>query len=489
MSSLRGKITLAYSSLALIVLLLCGIAVFDLLFLERQVREGVAVSDLNKAVLEMRRQEKNLFLYEDPAAWSEADRQAARALEILDAERGPLSEVAAERMLQTPVQMLERYKGLLHRWPQRAVSDPPMEDMIRELGQNISSTVEDLARHERKALADAVRKSRWWLLASVLAIGALVLLVGRLLARAVTAPLRHLESHLMPIAEGRFDHLEAGTPDREFVAFAEAFNRMLRELDSRQRRLLQSEKLASLGTLAAGVAHELNNPLSNISSSCQLLQEELDTADPDRLQVWLRQIDAETERARQIVLALLEYGRPRELDLKAVRLAEIIDNTRMLAGSTVRRHAARLHIDIPDDLRVKADAQRLQQVFINLLQNALDAGADGTNIRITATSCANPQRPLPDGAEVLGEPECRLSEGTPFAEITVEDDGPGIDPADLPHIFDPFFTTREPGHGMGLGLYIVQEIVREHEGCIAVASNPGRGTRITLRLPCEGPAP
>jgi signal transduction histidine kinase len=91
---------------------------------------------------------------------------------------------------------------------------------------------------------------------------------------------------------------------------------------------------------------------------------------------------------------------------------------------------------------------------------------------------------LPEGAVVLGEPDCNLSAGQQFTEIVVEDDGPGIPAEVLPHIFDPFFTTREPGKGMGLGLYIIQEIIREHGGCIAVNAARGSGTRVTLRLPC-----
>ena len=487
MSSLRGKITLAYSSLAFIVLVLCGIAVSDLLFLETQVHEGVAVSDLKDAVLEMRRQEKNLFLYADTGALAEADDHAARALKILRSEHAALSEVSQAAQLETLDQALGRYRDLLENWHSDADGRSATEALIREQGQGISSAVDGFARLERKALAAVVRKARGWLLLSILVIGVLVYLVGRLLARAVTAPLRHLESHLMPIAEGRFDRLEAGTQDREFVAFADAFNRMLKELDARRRRLLQSEKLASLGTLAAGVAHELNNPLSNISSSCQLLQEELGSANSAQLRTWLQQIDSETERARRIVLALLEYGHQRELDLKPVRVAEVIERTRMLYGSTLRGHAARLHTEVPGDLMVTGDAQRLQQVFINLVRNALDAGGNGVHIRITATCCADPRQSLPTGAEVLGDPDCQLSESRRFAEITVEDDGPGIAPEVLPHIFDPFFTTREPGRGMGLGLYIIQEIVREHAGCIAVASTPGTGTRITLRFPSGGP--
>ena len=487
MSSLRGKITLAYSSLALIVLILSGIAVFDLLFLERQVHEGVAVSSLNTSILEMRRQEKNLFLYADLTALAEADHLAEESLKTLHTEQPVLADVSDKDELDTRERAIHVYRELLAVWQPELRNKVATEARIRDQGQRISSVLETFVVRERQVLADAVRKSRWWLLISMLVVGLLVFLVGRLLARAVVTPLRRLESRLMPIAEGRFNHLEAGSNDREFVTFADAFNHMLKELNNRRRRLLQSEKLASLGILAGGVAHELNNPLSNISSSCQLLLEEFESVEPDQIKAWLRQIDSETDRARRIVLDLLEYARQRELQVKPVKLTEVIDKTKTLLGSALRSNTIALHIDIPDDLYVTADPHRLLQVFINLLRNALDATTDkGLQIEIDARECSDSVTPLPENAEVLGNQDYIQAKGSRFIEIVVEDNGPGI-PADvMPHIFDPFYTTREPGKGMGLGLYIVQEIIREHNGCIAVSASPSKGTQIILRLPCEG---
>jgi two-component system NtrC family sensor kinase len=485
MPSLRGKIRLAYSSLAMIVITLCGIAVFDLMFLERQVHEGVAVSDLNNAVLEMRRQEKNLFLYGDPKALENTEMHAGAALTILQGEHAALATVSTTQLLTSLAASIETYQAMLANWREARAMRSNLEVDLREQGQQISSLVDGIARSERLSLASAVRKSRSWLLLSIVAVGVLVFLVGRHLALAVVTPLRRLELNLAPIAAGRFDHLEAGSRDREFVAFTEAFNRMLAELDSRRRRMLHSERLASLGVLVAGVAHELNNPLANISSSCQLLLEELESADPGQLVTWLRQIDEETERARQIVLALLEFGRQRELKLEPVRLVELFDKTRMLLGNNLRSSAAQLDIEVPDDLVVHAEPHRLQQVFINLLRNAMDAGGAGVRIRILARGCSAAHTTLPADAQVLGEPDCSLHTDQNCVEILVEDNGPGI-PADiLPQIFDPFFTTREPGKGMGLGMYIIQEIILEHGGCIAVNALHDRGTRITIRLPRE----
>ena len=105
-------------------------------------------------------------------------------------------------------------------------------------------------------------------------------------------------------------------------------------------------------------------------------------------------------------------------------------------------------------------------------------------ILVSATECGHHPHRLPPDAEVIGNPDCGAGGIRSHTQILVEDDGPGIDPAILPRIFDPFFTTHEPGRGYGLGLYIVQEIIQDHEGCIAVASRRGEGTRVMLRLPC-----
>lgn len=481
MKSLSAKIRLAYTSLALIVLMLCGIAVYDLSFLGEQADEGVAISTLFNAIQEMRRYEKNLFLYNDRNALHEADQFADVAFRILDNEETAIAEVATHSELEKLKLQLASYRNLLSKLQQNSDQAGTAEFEIREKGQAITTLAASFSKQERKLLVEAIHWSRSWLLISILVFGILVFIVGGMLERAVVLPLRHLESSLMPIAQGKFDHLETASRDSEFITFADAFNRMLKELDMRQRRLLQSEKLASLGTLAAGVAHEINNPLSNISSSCQLLKEEIDSADPQQLAIWLQQIDDETERARLIVRALLDYGHHRDLKLKAVSLSSILDRTFLLVNNSLKKHHARLDINIENNPVVQADDQRMQQVFINLIQNALDAANDEIDIGIHVREL-NHKVPLPADAIVVGDRF--ISDQNCYVEITIEDNGRGIPTDALPHIFDPFFTTREPGHGVGLGLYIIQEIIREHEGVIAVSSAPEQGCKFIIRLSC-----
>ncbi len=483
-TSLQGKITHAYLALALSSAALGIITFSDLLFLERQVTREEVVFDLRDAVLEMRREEKNLFLYGDRDALRRALFKAERSQQILQQQRTTLENIWSPAAASETLLQLQRYKESLQQWPQTSRDKPVApQAKIRNLGHRINLSIEALSKQERKSLETAIRKSRWIVILFLCLIGLSIIIVGRLLKRAVVNPLKQLESRLMPIAKGVFNHLHPPSDDREFVTFTDGFNQMLRELEIRKKRMLQSEKLASLGILSAGVAHELNNPLSNISTSCQLLLEELREAPTEQLENWLRQIDSETERGRRIVRTLLEFGSQRVFEKHPQKLLDLINETRLILDKALVQASARLNLNIPTDLQLWADKQRLQQLFINLIQNALNTGGEGLELTISAMLCDRGVSKIPQGAEVAGSLQCLAKDDARLIEIIISDNGPGIPSKHLPRIFDPFFTTNEPGRGVGLGLFIVQEIVREHDGCLAIASKPGKGTQVFILMP------
>ena len=484
LSSLRGKITGAYVMLALGTSLLGAIAFWDLMFLQRQVTEGEVVSNLKDAVLEMRREEKNLFLYADDETLVRVNEYVDASLDILNRHAGVLGEIMRGYEPSSMTGNLDDYRRELEAWS-RAARDARQshEEEIRRLGHRVYLSAEALASQERVVLRKTVEESQWFLIVSFFVIGISIYVVGRHLKRVAVTPLKQLESRLMPIAEGRFNHLQPPSNDREFITFTNAFNRMLKELEIRQKRMLQSEKLASLGTLAAGVAHELNNPLSNISSSCQLLMEEFEEADRNQLATWMKQIDSETERGRNIVRTLLDFGGQRTFQKAPTRLEDIVADTRTIMGKALREHGANLTFSDPQHLSLEVDRQRMQQLFINLIQNALHAGGAGVRVRIDAARCDRGNVGIPEGAAVAGNLKCITDCAGQFAAITVSDDGPGIPQEHLSKVFDPFFTSSESGQGVGLGLFIVQEIVREHDGCLAIASRPGKGTQVIALLP------
>jgi two-component system NtrC family sensor kinase len=230
---------------------------------------------------------------------------------------------------------------------------------------------------------------------------------------------------------------------------------------SLQQRLLTSEKLASIGLLSAGVAHEINTPLTGISSYIQMLQKKLTDTHYAQL---LEKIEAQTDRVGRIIKNLLAFARnPSDLSFHKVSLKDILEEILSLIDYKLKHMNIRLEIELAPVPPINAQGERLQQVFINIILNALDAMPQGGTLGI------------------------RLAEEDGQAVVRISDTGTGIKPEHLAHIFDPFFTTKGIGKGTGLGLSIGYAIVKEHEGHIQVASEVGRGSTFTIALPA-GPA-
>lgn len=236
------------------------------------------------------------------------------------------------------------------------------------------------------------------------------------------------------------------------------------QLKSAQSRLVQSEKLASLGKLSASIAHEINNPLAGILTFAKLLVKTLDAGPPDEktraMAVKnLRLIERETGRCTAIVRNLLDFARERPLDLKAIDLRAPLEEALSLTSHQLELSGVTLVRDLPVPVPVRADFGQMRQSFVNVLINAADAmGKGGT---VTARGW--------------------VDSGARRAAVSIADTGPGISPENLGKIFDPFFTTKEMG--TGLGLSVVYGIVEKHGGTLDVESEVGRGTTMTFRFP------
>ena len=483
MDSIRSKIILIYLALAFGVGAFVLFASLSLRYLEQRVNEGVAIAAFQETAQEMRRHEKNYFLYRASADLGAAKNLAIELESLLDKDRAILAELAQGDELAVLARALARYRA---QFDNGDVDD----DTVRAVGHEILSRSESLAERERASLVGSVRHSRHVLLWSVAVLVLLALAGGQVLYRVVGRPLRQLEEQLAPLAQGRFRVFSMVSKDREIVSFTQALNRMLGELELRRRQVLQSEKLASLGTLASGVAHELNNPLGNISGAAQIALEEIETlpvAIREELSGWLTQIDDETERARRIVHTLLDYSRRPSQANPPTPLREVLDKSLLLMRPRLPAEDT-ISFDVAPELLLCMDPQRMQQIFINLIQNALSAGGAGVHIRIEATQVRSQDWPPLEVAEAVASGHAQVL-GVPAdtaraVMIRICDDGPGIAADRISQVFDPFFTTREPGEGTGLGLYIVAEIVQEQGGGIAVSNRADGGACFHLWLPC-----
>jgi len=250
----------------------------------------------------------------------------------------------------------------------------------------------------------------------------------------------------------------------ELGDLARAFNDMTGKLADARRQLVQADKLASVGRLAAGVAHEINNPLTGVLTYASLLRERF--ADTPEVAADLDVIVRETKRCRDIVRGLLDFARMSPPRHRPVDLNEVVRRAVAVVVNQLTLSRVRLDIGLATALpAVPADANQIQQVVVNLLMNAADAvGAEGGTIRIATAEAAVPRA----------------------VELTVEDSGRGIAPEDMDHLFEPFFTTKG-NRGLGLGLAVTWGIVEAHHGTIEVKSEPGHGARFTVRLPRTAP--
>ncbi len=242
---------------------------------------------------------------------------------------------------------------------------------------------------------------------------------------------------------------------------ARSFNTMLDTLQSTQDKLIQSEKLASLGQLAAGVAHELNNPLATVLLYADILRRE--TTLDEQHQTDLDTIINETLRCKQIVSALLNFARQTQVNAQPVSLNDLIREVIEVEKRHPRYENISFNLELDEQLPfAELDAAQLREVLLNLIHNAADAMPEGG--KITLRSAAKP----------LG-----------MVTFEVEDEGKGIPPENLSKLFTPFFTTKPVGKGTGLGLAIIYGIVKMHRGQISVKSEVNRGTTFTISFPIK----
>lgn len=474
LDSLRRKTVFGYGAVALLVVGLSAFSLIEMRLLETQIAAGERISQFFGLALEIRRFEKNYFLYHQETDLVENRAYVEQARRMLAAQSNEFASFDSPARVAALRQTLDDYAGLMTRY---AAGRHGEEVHIRLAGKEIVTVAENWSRQERAILQAQLERHRHWLLGSIVVIALIVILIGQLLAWRVARPLKQLEESMAAVAAGRISKLELPAEDREIASLTAAFNHMLQELDLRQGQLLRSEKLAALGTLLSGVAHELNNPLSNISTSCEILAEEVGPGGTAFELELLQQIDQETWRARRIVRSLLDYARDRDFRREPISLPALVeDSLRLIRGQIPAQVEVR--VDIPPQLQVSGDKQRLQQALFNLIGNAIDALDGAGELSLTARTMRGP---WPADALVFGQ--CRTD--SPSIEIELRDNGHGIPATILPRIFDPFFTTKDVGRGLGLGLFIVFEIVEEHGGCIAVSSAVGTGTTFLVRLPVQ----
>ncbi|MGH9856776.1 MAG: sensor histidine kinase, partial [Acidobacteriota bacterium] len=294
------------------------------------------------------------------------------------------------------------------------------------------------------------------------------------LIRKITNPLRKLRDSAEAVGRGDFSRRVEVESSDECGELAESFNRMTENLNASraevqqaiqtlkdtQAELIQTEKLSAMGKFVAGIAHELNNPLTGVIGFSQMLQE---SGISEKQEIVLHRIIGSAERCRRIVQNLLSFSRRYRPERKSVQANDVIESAVELLNLDLTTANIEVMLDLSNEIpEILMDPHQMQQVFLNIINNSIQATEENQGSR-QLRICS------------------RLTNG--YVHIGFADNGVGIRPEDLPNIFNPFFTTKPVGAGTGLGLSLAYGIVQEHGGTITAESTPGAGATFTIDLP------
>jgi two-component system NtrC family sensor kinase len=355
---------------------------------------------------------------------------------------------------------------------------PPTQKVlgVLDIGMSLTDVDKKIEGNQNKMLAFAV-------LVFLVISGA----IGIFVQRSVSRPVRALVDETKKIAAGDLNHTLKIDSKDEIGELANSFNRMTKDLEEAQKelkewskvlekrveersqelrktqeQLIQSEKLASLGKLAAGVAHEINNPLTGILTYGSLLLKEHN--DNPQMKEDLEVIVNETTRCRKIVKGLLEFARQTEPSKSPANINRVLEETLSLLENQAIFHNVKVVKKLKGDLpTAMVDIDQIKQVFVNIILNAAEAMSQGGTLTI----------------------ESDLDSQKRFVQISFSDTGCGIAGENLSKIFDPFFTTKRSGKGTGLGLSVSYGIIQRHKGFLEVKSKLGEGSTFRIKLPLE----
>lgn len=461
--SIRLHITLALSICFLLALVSNIVLLMTVYNIEERIYFLEVANSYLSEIQQARRFEKNFFLYGTNLEDALTHVQSARKLLSSNSEK--LKKVTGAALFNKKVDDLERYKALLRELSQGSGKDLTVsEDKIRKFGAEMVSFAQDLVYKERNIVESRLKRVERIPIYFLVLLFVLMIYIAAFLIKRIMGPIGRFLGYTRRIAEGDFSPIKPARRYRdEFSNLSIAINRMVRELNRHQQILVESHKLRAVGTLTAGIAHELNNPINNITlTAYALLEDYNETSDEERLEM-VKDLVSEANRSQRIVRNLLDFARETESKMEPLDVGDIVRETVRLASNQIKLSGVELRLNVSPYLpRIHGDRQQLGQVILNLIVNALDA--------------------MDHGNGVLAIDVLHLKRSN-FVEVSVTDNGAGIPEHLLPSVFDPFFTTKDTGKGTGLGLSVSQGIVAKHGGHIDVVSKEGKGTTFTVKLP------
>ncbi len=466
--NLREKVTAGLFSYLLIYLIFGSVVLSDFAKFNEYVTLLIRSVKLGNICLEIRRYEKNYIISQDLDDYQTTKKYINEALDHVNVIVSDLKETAPPLLLHRLQTRLKDYSEVFSDFRINTASIFPdnlpeqTQTNVREQGKELIELSNDLIAYEQESLRQFITEAKVPIVVALLFLGVFTTVLVVLVSKKLITSLKSLESAADTIAKGTFRPLALPRQKDEIYSVKQAFNLMVQELEQRQHDLLQAHKLSSIGTLTSGIAHQLNNPLNNISTSCQIAVSGIEKNDMQGVSRMLSNISDETQRAAKIVRDLLEFCREMNFFIHPSNLADVVDHVFALAANNIPA-GVRLTKDVPHDLTVDMDPQKMTEALLNLVLNALQSMPISSGGTVTISASVD-----------------RLKDEV---TIIVADTGCGIAPEHMDSIFEPFFTTKEIGKGTGLGLAVVYGIINKHQGTIAAKSTPESGSRFIITLP------
>jgi signal transduction histidine kinase len=469
--SIRFRIILAF---LLIFCFFVGTTIGSIIFISRlnaKFEFFTYAENFASKVQEARRYEKNFFLYGSKSDLYDALGSINSASDLLTGAPDEIRSIVKHSDFNLLTEDLGNYERLLNqlatkfnaRGSQQYPRDAELENPLRLHGHRIRSLASDLVNRERQKVRDATR-SYMFTAIFLMGISFLVMIWAATdLTRQILQPLGRAVKYTQRFAAGEITPI---TPQRkyrdEFTDLAIAINHMMHEVREKQEQLVQSRKMAAVGTLTSGIAHELNNPLNNISLTVEALMDGMGDYSEEQKIRMLQEIFTQVERASGTVRNLLDFTRT-EYRLEPINIQVLIQASLKLVNNELLINNIEVETDFASDLaNVRGNFHDLQQAFLNLFLNSIQAMPNGGKLSISVRF---------DNAKYL--------------RTDVKDTGCGIPKENLDRIFEPFFTTKEVGKGTGLGLSVIYGVIEKIGGHIKVDSELGQWTKFSVYLPVE----
>lgn len=469
--SLRLQIYLGFFLVFLIAVAIGTALLVTVYEVEKKLIFLEIVNDYVIEIQQARRFEKNFFLY--GTNLGDALENVYAAKDILERNASELVKIQGKNTQDTILLNINRYENILEqlasleeekeRTTDYLVQKKEIELDLRRIGQKMVSYAQDMMANERDSVSRVILKAQSVHIFSFICLLIFIILNAYLLGSRILGHIQRFADHSKRIAMGDFTPIMPSRRFRnEFTDLALAINYMMQELESRETVLIQSHKMRAVGTLTAGVAHELNNPLNNITLTAHMLLEDFESLSEEERKGMVEDVVNEADRAKDIIGNLLDFARESSSQMESLDLEKLLKDTIHLASNQIKLTRIKIEFQPIGHLsRIHGDSQQLRQVFLNLILNAIDASQKGGEIQILILPADEPG----------------------YIAVKVIDFGSGIPDHILGSIFDPFFTTKGKGKGTGLGLSVSQGIIAKHGGRIQVSSMEGKGTTFTVILP------